>query len=112
MKVAPQIEAEFAQLNRDYDINKKNYDVWLRGANLPACRGTRMTAGVADFRLIDPPRVSKHPWHLTVSSCSGALLVRCWPDWREFATSQFRPVFFDRRSLREVLVFPSWVPCP
>ena len=26
MKTAPQIEAEFAQLNRDYGIHKKNYE--------------------------------------------------------------------------------------
>jgi hypothetical protein len=61
ISLVPQIEAEFAQLNRDYEINKKNYEQLVQRRE-SASLGSEMdnTAGV-DFRLIDPPRASPKP---------------------------------------------------
>ena len=62
MKTAPQIEAEAAQLNRDYAIHKKNYEDLVSRRESAAMTGELEGAsGVADFRLIDPPRVSPTP---------------------------------------------------
>lgn len=58
----PQIEAELAQLNRDYDVLRKNYETLVarREAALIS-EDVDATAQMAEFRIIDPPRVSPKP---------------------------------------------------
>ena len=56
---APQIEAEMAQLNRDYEVLRKNYEQLVtRRESASMAEDVDSTARMADFRLIDPPRVS------------------------------------------------------
>jgi polysaccharide chain length determinant protein (PEP-CTERM system associated) len=102
MKTAPQIEAEFAQLNRDYDINKKNYNDLVSRREAAALSGDLdSVSGVADFRLIDPPRASQKPVApnrllllplALVAGLAAGLGVA-------FAMSQLRAVFHDPQSL-------------
>jgi uncharacterized protein involved in exopolysaccharide biosynthesis len=62
MKSMPQIEAEFTQLNRDYEIHKKNYSQLVDRRESAELSGDLESAGsIADFRLIDPPRASPNP---------------------------------------------------
>lgn len=109
MKTAPQIEAEFAQLNRDYDINKKNYnDLVARRESAALSGDLESAAGVADFRLIDPPRASPKPvapnrllllpGALVAAIAAGVAVA--------FAISQLRPVFYDPRSLTDAVGLP------
>ena len=109
MKQLPAIEAEYAQLNRDYDINKKNYDGLVqRRESASISEGMAAVSGVADFRLIDPPRASPKPVApdrlvllavaMVVSLVAGAL--------GSFAASQVQPAFFDANSLRDVTGLP------
>lgn len=109
MKTAPQIEAEFAQLNRDYDINKKNYnDLVARRESAALSGDLESAAGVADFRLIDPPRASPKPvapnrlllMPLALLVALGTALVST------FVASRLRAVFFDAASLREAFGLP------
>ena len=59
MKSMPQLEAEYTQLNRDYDIHKKNYEQLVTRRESAELTGDLESAGGgADFRLIDPPRAS------------------------------------------------------
>lgn len=109
LKVAPQLEAELAQLNRDYQIHQKNY------ADLVARRESALMSGelenrskVADFRVIDPPRVAPKPvapnrilllpLSLLVAIGSGLGVA--------FLMSQIKPVFFDGAALRQVTHLP------
>jgi polysaccharide chain length determinant protein (PEP-CTERM system associated) len=103
LKTAPQIEAEAAQLNRDYSITKKNYeDLVARRQSAVMSGELDVASGVADFRLIDPPRVSPKPVSpnrllllplaLVVALAAGFLFA--------FMASQLRPTFPDAESLR------------
>jgi len=58
----PQAEAELAQLNRDYDVIRKNYDQ-LVSRREAASLGVKMdkSAQLADFRVVEPPRVAPKP---------------------------------------------------
>lgn len=105
----PQIEAELSQLNRDYEINKKNYESLVGRRESAAMSGEMdATSAGVDFRLIDPPRVAPKPVYpnrllllpLTLVLALAAGLV--FP----LAASQIRPVFFDARSLREATGLP------
>jgi len=103
MKVAPQLEAELAQLNRDYDVNKKNYEALVGRRESASMSGNLdSVAGVADFRLVDPPRVMPRPVApnrqlllplVLVFSLGAGIVV-------SFLASRVRPVFFDSRALR------------
>lgn len=55
----PQAEAELAQLNRDYDVIRKNYEM-LVSRREAASLGVKMdeSAQLADFRVIEPPHVT------------------------------------------------------
>jgi polysaccharide chain length determinant protein (PEP-CTERM system associated) len=105
----PEIEAEFSQLNRDYDINKRNYDVLVARRESAEISGEMdATTGVADFRLIDPPRVSPQPvspdrlllFPLALVGALGAGL------FATLVASRLWPTFNDSRALREVTGLP------
>ncbi|MBK6337330.1 MAG: chain length-determining protein [Betaproteobacteria bacterium] len=108
-KLVPQIEAEFTQLNRDYDINKKNYEALVARRESAEIGGEmEASGGGADFRLIDPPRVSPQPvapnrlvlLPLALLAALGAGL------FASFAASQVWPTFADSRSLRDATGVP------
>jgi uncharacterized protein involved in exopolysaccharide biosynthesis len=109
LKTAPQLEAEASQLNRDYAIHKKNYEDLVSRRESASMSGELETAsGVADFRLIDPPRVSPKPVSpnrllllpLAFAVALGAGLFTA------FAGSQLRPVFHSAVELRGKVAIP------
>jgi polysaccharide chain length determinant protein (PEP-CTERM system associated) len=103
LKTAPQLEAEAAQLNRDYAIHKKNYEDLVARRESAAMSGDLdVASGMADFRLIDPPRVSPQPVSpnrllLLPLALLAALAAGLFA---AFAGSQVRPVFFHPGELR------------
>ncbi len=109
LKTAPQIEAEAAQLNRDYDITKKNY-LDLVGRKQAAIMSGDLegASGVVDFRLIDPPRVTPQPVAPNrMLLLPAALLVAIGAGLAvAFGLSQLRPVFRDGAELRAVTGLP------
>jgi uncharacterized protein involved in exopolysaccharide biosynthesis len=99
----PQVEAEYAQLNRDYDVNKKNYESLVTRRESATISGDMQSAGGAEFRMIDPPRVSPGPVFpnrrvliplaLILALGAGAAAA--------FIAKEVRPSFFDSRAVRE-----------
>ena len=109
LKTAPQLEAEAVQLNRDYAIHKKNYEDLVSRRESAAMSGDLdVASGLADFRLIDPPRVSPQPVFpnrplllplALLAALVGGLAAA-------FAASQLRPVFFHPAELRSKFELP------
>lgn len=101
----PQIEAELSQLNRDYDIIRKNYDA-LVSRRESASLGLKIdeSSPLAEFRIIDPPRAAPAPVFpnrlsmamlaalLAVGAGIGAALLR----------AKLRPVVSTPKALREL----------
>ncbi len=109
LKTAPQLEAEAAQLNRDYDVMKKNYENLVARRQSAVMSGElEVASGVADFRLIDPPRVSPKPvapnrfllFPMALVAAMGAGLALA------FAMSQLRPTFDTADELRQKTGLP------
>jgi hypothetical protein len=103
LKTAPQIEVEAAQLNRDYSITKRNYeDLVARRQSAVMSGELEVASGVAEFRLIDPPRVTPKPVSpnrllllpLALLAALGSGLFFA------FAAAQLRPTFSDANELR------------
>ena len=109
LKLAPQIEAEQSQLNRDYEINRKNYDDLVKRRESITLSGELdSSASLADFRVIDPPRASSKPVApnrlllmplALLAALAGGLGIT-------FLMTQVRPVFFDAATLRGASELP------
>ena len=109
LKTAPQLEAEAAQLNRDYAIHKKNYEDLVARRESAAMSGDLdVASGMADFRLIDPPRVSPRPVSPNRLLLLPAVLLAALAAgaFAAFAGSQMKPVFFHPNDLRAKLDLP------
>ena len=100
---APQVEAELAQLNRDYTVLRQNYDQLVARRESASIAEDVDTQGqMAAFRVLDPPRISPKPVFpnrlalvplvLLLSLGAGAAAA--------FAISQVVPTFYDARQVR------------
>jgi polysaccharide chain length determinant protein (PEP-CTERM system associated) len=109
INMMPEIEAEYTQLNRDYDVNKKNYETLVARRESASISGQMdASSAMAEFRLIDPPRVSPEPVApnrplLCLLAMAGALAAGIAVS---FAASQIRPSFSDAFTLRETTGIP------
>lgn len=109
MKSAPQIEAEAAQLNRDYAITKKNYeDLVARRQSAVMSGELDVASGVAEFRLVDPPRVAPKPVSPNRLILVPAVLIVALAAgfFSAFAASQIRPTFATGDDLRQTTGMP------
>ncbi len=100
---APQIEAEMAQLNRDYDVLHKNYELLVaRRESATMAEDVDSTARMTEFRIIEPPRISPKavfpnrlalvPLVLALAIAAGLAVA--------LAVSQILPTFHDPKQLR------------
>jgi polysaccharide chain length determinant protein (PEP-CTERM system associated) len=102
---APQAEAELTQLNRDYDIIRKNYEQ-LVARRESASLGVKIdqTAPLAEFRIIEPPRTASAPVFpnrlslavLAALAAIGAGLAAA------LINSRLHPVVSSTKALREL----------
>ncbi len=106
----PEVEAELAQLNRDYDILRKNYDQ-LVARRESASLGVKLdqSAQLADFRIVEPPRVTNKPAMPSrlLLALLGALGALGAGFAVAFGLSQLSPTFHNAKDLREITGRPS-----
>jgi polysaccharide chain length determinant protein (PEP-CTERM system associated) len=105
----PQVEQDYTQLMRDYDVYRQNYDALLKRRESVTMSGeVESKTDTVDFRVIDPPFVPSQPaWpnrplllSLVTAGGLGAGIVVA------FMLSQLRRTVTDRRVLRELTGLP------
>jgi len=75
LNTAPQVEAEYAQLNRDYDVNKAQYTALLSSFEKARIGERADSAGSVKFQVVEPPIVSNRPvWPRRTILLTGILL--------------------------------------
>ena len=118
--IAPEVEAQLAQLNRDYQVNRENYQKLVERRESARLSGDLTSAtDMLQFRVIDPPTVPNHPTgpnrvRLFSLVFVGALVAGLAA---AFMMSQLRPTFLSQSTLREVTGLPvlgsigmNWTP--
>jgi polysaccharide chain length determinant protein (PEP-CTERM system associated) len=105
----PKVEAEYLQLTRDYDNIKKTYDNLAQRRDVAVLSGAvGASSGVAEYRVVDPPRVSSMPVspNLAVLLTLSLLASLAAGLGTSFLKDQTRPTFHDVRSLRQTTGLP------
>ena len=108
-RLVPEVEAQLAQLNRDYETIKKQYEQLVaRRESAHISDELRAVSGSVEFRVIDPPRVPSTPvapnrlvlMPLTLLASLGVGLLA------SFGAFRLWPTFVDRASLKDVTGLP------
>ncbi len=106
---APEVEAQLAQLNRDYAVNRDNYQKLVERREAAKLSGDLSSAtDMLTFRVIDPPTVPLSPAgpnrpRLFSLVFAGALVAGLIV---ALLMSQVRPTFLSQAALREVTGVP------
>ena len=106
---APEIEAQLVQLNRDYTVNRENYQQLLQRREQAKLSGDLTSAtDMLSFRVIEPPLAATKPSgpnRLALFSGVFALALAAGLVGA-FLMSQVRPTFLSHATLRDVTGFP------
>ena len=108
LTTAPAVEAEFARLNRDYDVTRVEYQGLVDRLNRAKLSDQADATGVVRFEIVDPPTGSDHPVSpdrvrliLTVLLGGFAAGIAV-----AYFMHQLRPVFTSARQLNELTQLP------
>ncbi len=109
IETLPQVEAELQALNRNYNINRKNYDSLVsrrEAAKMGA--SAEQTGQQVRIKIIEPPNIPAIPSSPNRLLLSTVVLLAAFGAGAgvAFLWSQFKQVFYSQSSLREVLGLP------
>ncbi|WP_426207666.1 XrtA system polysaccharide chain length determinant [Massilia sp. TWP1-3-3] len=117
---APEVEAQLSQLNRDYTVNKENYQKLVERRESAKLSGDLSSAtDMLTFRVIDPPTVPSKPVGPNRARLFSVVFVMALGAGLGVALlmSQFRPTFLSQAALRDVTGVPilgsismNWTP--
>jgi polysaccharide chain length determinant protein (PEP-CTERM system associated) len=105
---APQVEAEFQQLNRDYDVNKAQYTALLESYQKARLGERADNAGSVRFEVVVPPTAPVGP----VSPKRNVLLAIIWVAAMgigaglAYILSLVKPIISSVRTVNELTAFP------
>src|SRR5215469_3010954 len=105
---APQVEAEFARLNRDYDVTRGQYQALVDRLNRARLSDKADATGVVRFEVVDPPNGSSRPVspdrpRLILVVLLGGLAAGLGV---AYLLHQLRPVFTSARQLTDYTQLP------
>jgi polysaccharide chain length determinant protein (PEP-CTERM system associated) len=108
INTAPEVEAEFARLNRDYDITRGQYQALVDRLSRAKLSDKAEATGVVRFEVVDPPTGTMHPVspdrpRLILSVLLGGLVAGVGV---AYLLHQLRPVFTSARQLSELTQLP------
>lgn len=118
LDTAPEVEAEYTRLTRDYDVTKTQYNALLERLERARLSGDAEQTGAVKFNIVDPPAASFEPIFpnrplfivavLVLGVGAGCALA--------YLTHMFKPVFSSTRALAEATGLPvlgsvtrSWI---
>jgi polysaccharide chain length determinant protein (PEP-CTERM system associated) len=104
----PQLEAQYAQLSRDYDINKTQYAALLASYDKARLGEQAGNAGAVRFELVQPPAVSYAPvWPQRTKLLAVVLILALGAGGAlAYALNQLRPVIGSPVALRQLTGIP------
>src|SRR5207237_564358 len=108
INTAPPGEAEYARLNRDYDVTRGQYQALVERLNRAKLADKAEATGVVRFEVVDPPTGSEQPVspdrvRLILVVLLGGLAAGAGA---AYVMHQLRPVFVSARQLTEVTRLP------
>jgi polysaccharide chain length determinant protein (PEP-CTERM system associated) len=104
----PQLEAQYAQLSRDYDINKKQYAALLASYDKARLGEQAGNADAVRFEVVQPPAVSYTPvWPNRTKFLTAVLILALGAGGvLAYALNQLRPVVGSPGALRQFTGIP------
>jgi polysaccharide chain length determinant protein (PEP-CTERM system associated) len=105
---APQVEAEFQALNRDYDVNKAEYSALLESYQKARLGEKADNAGSVRFEVVVPPTAPpEHVWPRRTRDLAGVLLAALLAGCGiAYGLNLLRPVVSSPRSITAITDFP------
>ena len=108
INTAPEVEAEYARLNRDYDVTRGQYQALVDRLNRAKLSDKAEATGVVRFEVVEPPTGSSQPVspdriRLILVVLLGGLAAGIGA---AYLMHQLRPVFASARQLTELTQLP------
>jgi polysaccharide chain length determinant protein (PEP-CTERM system associated) len=108
LDTAPEVEAEFTRLTRDYDVTQTQYNNLLQRLEQARVSEDAQQTGIVDFQIVDPPSAPFNPVFptrplLLVAALMLSLGLGAGVAW---LLCKMRPVFNHGRSLAEITGLP------
>lgn len=104
----PEVEAELARLNRDYEVTRTQYQELVQRLETAKLSEDAQRTGVVSFQVIDPPTALLEP----VAPNRALLLLGVFMlsvgagVGTAYLVNLIRPVFYDERTLTDTLGLP------
>ncbi len=108
LDTAPEVEAEFTRLTRDYDVTQTQYNALLQRLEQARVSEDAQQTGIVDFQIVDPPTSPFEPVFpsrplLILAVLFVAVGVGTGIAW---LMCKLRPVFLHGRTLSELTGLP------
>jgi polysaccharide chain length determinant protein (PEP-CTERM system associated) len=105
---APEVEAEFQQLNRDYDVNKAQYTALLESYQKARLGERADVAGSVKFEVVLPPSASVAPvWPKRTTFLAGIWLAAMAVGAAiAYVLHMFKPIVSSVRAVNQITDFP------